>query len=484
MFVTRFKAGPIVLLFSSMIASLTTLSTPPPQGTALLKDPAAATGRDDGVPGKDRLFTPDGKLIYLNVYSTDPGHNQDFLYNFVFVNTLPGIRRVRGVGAAAIFGKRGYAMRIRLNPDHMRAHNVSIDDIKGAFQGCSMIGSLEPLAVKTVQSDEYELTHIGLNDPEQYENIILKANSDGEVLRLKDVCQVELGSPFFGISSDIDGHPAATFVLTRAPGCNAADVIKAVKEELKHNKEESWPSGMEFSVIPLDRRDMVYAVIQTRPDSTLEYTSAKCHELGAIARGIDGITSVSSLVGYQIRTERRDRNVGTCLFRLKDRSDRKLTSRQMIETLEEKCRTMDVDLEFFEPPAVSVFVAAGGFSVRVLDKTNSNNDGRPGRASETFLDDLLKREKLETLFHFLASNYPQYELVINRDVATRKGVPIADAIESRFKVADGDGQAEPKVQKLVEDYFLLSFKNDRGEMVPYSSFLELRMKQGVNEFDR
>ena len=126
---------------------------------------------------------------------------------------------------------------------------------------------------------------------------------------------------------------------------------------------------------------MIYAVIQTPRDSTLEDTSARCRELGAIAKGIDGITSVSSLAGYQIRTEGRDSNAGTCLIQLKDRSGRKLTSRQIIEKLEEKCRTMNVHLEFFEPPAVSVFVAAGGFSVRVLDRTNSNNDTRPGRVA-------------------------------------------------------------------------------------------------------
>ena len=76
---------------------------------------------------------------------------------------------------------------------------------------------------------------------------------------------------------------------------------------------------------------------------------------------------------------------------------------QIIEKLEEKCRTMNVHLEFFEPPAVSVFVAAGGFSVRVLDKTNSINDERPGRAPETFMDDLLNRKNLAGLFTFLAA---------------------------------------------------------------------------------
>ena len=113
------------------------------------------------------------------------------------VDILPEIKRVRGVGTATILGNRTFAMRIRLNPDRMRAHNLSSEDIMKAFSGCSMVGSpgrLVQATEKTSQSEEYVLTHIGrFNKPEQYENIILKANPDGEILRLKDVGEVESG---------------------------------------------------------------------------------------------------------------------------------------------------------------------------------------------------------------------------------------------------------------------------------------------------
>jgi multidrug efflux pump subunit AcrB len=457
MFLNKLKAGAVVLMASGTIAALTIRPT-----------------------SKARFFTPDGKLVHVNIYSTADGFDQNFLYNYVTINILPEIKRVQGVGTATVLGNRGNEMRVRLNPDRMRANNLTSEDIKNAFQGCSMIGSPEQLATKTWESKEYELTRISRsNRPEEDENIILKASPDGELLRLKDVGQVELVSSFNEISSDIDGHPAATIVLKQAPGSNADEVIEAVKAKFEHLKQEFFPPGMDFQVIPLDSRDMVSAVIQTPPHSTLEDTSARCHELGAIARGIDGIASVSSLAGYQIRTEDRDSNLGTCLIHLKDRSDRKLTSRQIIERLEEKCRTMNVNLELFEPPAVSVFVAAGGFSVRVLGKTNSNNDERIGRVPDPFMDDLLKRKNLETLFHFFASNYPQSELVINNDVAIQKGVSIANAMESRFKLVGSDVQAEPKVQRLAEDFSLLSYKNDRGEMIPYNSFMQLKTNSGT-----
>ncbi|HEX4129121.1 MAG TPA: efflux RND transporter permease subunit [Pirellulales bacterium] len=489
MFVTKWKAGAVMMLASCTIASLTAFSPAPsqePTADAVASgEQSPDAGGNDGGLSQDRLFTPDGEMMVVNVYSTDPGHNQIFLYNYALVNVLPEINRIRGVGTGTILGSRGYAMRIRLSLDHMAAYNLSSDDIKNAFRGCSMIGSPEKLVMKTAQSNEYELTHIGhSNKPEQYEEIILRASEDGEILRLKDVAQVELASQFNNVSSDIDGHSTAAIVLKLAPGSNAAVVLEKVKEKLKEIKDAMFPPGMEFQVTRLDSRDMVYAVIQTPRDSTLESTSAKCHELAAIAKGVDGVTSVFSIAGYQLRTDGRDSSVATCLIHLKDRSSRKLSSRQIIETLEEKCRAMNVDLEFFEPPAVSVFVAAGGFSVRVLDKTNLNDDERPGRASEAFMNDLLKRKNLETLFHFLVDNYPQYELVINNDVAVQKGVSIASAIESRFKVVGCDGQAESKVQRLVEDFSQVSFKNDHGEMVPYSSFVQLKMKHRSNEFGR
>ena len=91
------------------------------------------------------------------------------------------------------------------------------------------------------------MTYVGrYNKPEQYENIILKANPDGQIARLKDVGSVELGPQFFDIYSDINGHPAASIVLKQAPGSNAAEVIDEIKSELKLIKKESFPPGMDY----------------------------------------------------------------------------------------------------------------------------------------------------------------------------------------------------------------------------------------------
>jgi multidrug efflux pump subunit AcrB len=457
------KAGTIVLMAFCTMVSLTTLAT-----------------------SQGRIFAPDGKLVYVNVSSTDKNFDQTFLQNWVSINVLPEIRRVRGVGTASKLGNRDYAVRFRLKPDQMKAHNLSSEDIKNAFRGCSIIGSPDQLVWKTSESEENVLTQIGgrISKPNEYENIILKVSPDGELLRLKAVAEVELDTQRSEIDSDVDGHPSATIVVKQAPGSNAGEVVEAIRQKLKQLKEEFFPPGMDFEVVSFEKPGMISAVIEPRLDSSLESTSAKCHELGAIARGIDGVTSVWCLAGYQIRTEARSSNAGSCLIQWKDRADRKLTSRQIIEKLEEKCRTMNVPLEFFEPPGASVFVADGGFSVRVLDNPNANNDKRLEGLSETFLDDLLNRKDLEGLFTFLASNYPQRELILNNDMARQKGVSIANAMVNLPVVVGRDVHDKPKFWRLAEDLSNLYVKNDRGEMIPYTSFMQLKEKPGLNEIGR
>ncbi|HWG43281.1 MAG TPA: efflux RND transporter permease subunit [Gemmataceae bacterium] len=690
-------------------------------------------------------------LMYVNVYSTDKSIDQNFLYNYVTVNVLPEIKRSQGIGSATILGNRAYAMRLFLNLDRMRAYNLSSDDVMKAVKEQSMIGSpgrLGQATGKTSQTVEYVLTWIGrYNKPEQYENIILKANPKGEILRLKDVAKVELGSSFYDLYSDMDGNPSAAIVLKQSPGSNASAVIEEVKEKLKEIKKDSFPPGMDFEVsydvssfleasiekvlhtlfeafvlvalvvflflgdwrstliptlavpvsligtfffmqmfglsinlitlfalvlaigvvvddaivvveavhakmaekhlspyratkevvqeisgaiiaitlvmtavfvpvtfmtgpvgvfyrqfgltmataivlsgivaltltpvlcamllkphtnhakkpgllaviwsytlplllrlfdrgvekvtggyaavlrrivtrraltlfvimgfgiaiyvvnvklpsgfIPLEDQGMIYGIIQTPPGSTLEYTNAKSHELQAIAKDVEGVTSVSSLAGYEVLTEGRGSNAGTCLINLKNWSKRKRTSRQIIEELEEKGRQIsNVKLEFFEPPAVPGFGAAGGFSVRVLDKTNTMNYQQLGEATDKFMDALSKRKEVKGLFTFFASNYPQYELIINNDVAMQKGVSIGNAMDNLsiligstweqgfvrfgqfFKVYV---QASPDFRRFPSDFENMFVKNDHGEMVPYSSFMQIKKKQGLNEINR
>ena len=258
--------------------------------------------------------------------------------------------------------------------------------------------------------------------------------------------------------------------------------------------------GLPTGFIPGEDQGIIYAVIQTPPGSTLEYTNAKSHELEEIAKEVEEVTSVTSLAGYEVLTEGRGSNAGTCIINLKNWSDRKRTARQIIEELEEKCgRMSNVKLEFFEPPAVPGFGAAGGFSVLLLDKTNTSDYKRLGEVTDKFMAALKKRKELKNLFTFFATDYPQYELIINNDVAMQKGVSIGKALDN-LNILIGSTyeqgfvlfnqfykvyvQASPEFRRFPEDLDNLFVKNDHGDMVPYSSFMKIEKKQGLNEITR
>ncbi|MCB9875880.1 MAG: efflux RND transporter permease subunit, partial [Planctomycetaceae bacterium] len=191
-------------------------------------------------------------LMYVNIFSDDPNVDQNFLYNYATVNVLNEIKRIPGVGSAMILGNRAYAMRVELDIDRMRAYNVSAEEVMEALADQSMIGSpgrLGQATGTTSQTLEYVLTWVGRYETsEQYEKIILKANPEGEILRLSDVAKVSLGSSFYDLYSDIDGLPSAAVVLKQTPGSNAADVIAKVKEKVEEIKQKSFPPGMDYAV--------------------------------------------------------------------------------------------------------------------------------------------------------------------------------------------------------------------------------------------
>ena len=256
------------------------------------------------------------------------------------------------------------------------------------------------------------------------------------------------------------------------------------------------PSGF----IPLEDQGMIYGIVQTPPGSTLEYTNKKCKELRLVAKSLEDVTSVSSVAGYEVLTEGRGSNAGTCIINLKPWSERELTSKEIIEELEEKgVEIADVKLEFFEPPAVPGFGAAGGFSINLLDKSNSGNYDRLGEETDRFMAALSKRKELKGLFTFFAADYPQKEILIDNQLAMQKGVSIRDAMDNLSILVGSTWeqgfvrfgqfykvyvQAKPEFRSIPTDLDSMFVKNDEGEMVAYSAFMSLETKQGLNEISR
>src|SRR5690606_34439490 len=190
-------------------------------------------------------------LMYVNLYSKNKSMDEKFLYNYATVNIIPEINRIEGIAKAKILGSRRYAMRVWLNPERMRAYNVSVDEVMEAIGEQSIIGRPGRIGQSSgiaAQSLEYVLTYKGqYNTPEEYEAIIIRANSNGESIKLKDIAKVELGSEFFDIYSNLDGDPAASIMLKQNYGSNANEVIEQVKLKLEEMKQ-NFPQGVDYNI--------------------------------------------------------------------------------------------------------------------------------------------------------------------------------------------------------------------------------------------
>lgn len=258
----------------------------------------------------------------------------------------------------------------------------------------------------------------------------------------------------------------------------------------------SLPSGF----IPSEDQGMFYAIIQTPPGSSLERTNEIAEKLQKVAEKIDGVKSVSALAGYEILTEGTGANTGTCLINLKSWEDRHHNVEEIIKELEEETKNISgATIEYFQPPAVPGYGAAGGFELRLLDKGGSGDYKKMETVSKDFVRELKKRPELTSVFTFYSASFPQYMLDIDNDLAQQKGVSIENAMntlstlvgsnyETNFIKYDRQYkvivQASPEYRALPEDILKLYVKNDRDEMVPFSAFMKMKKVYGLSEITR
>lgn len=682
-------------------------------------------------------------LMYINLYSKDPKMDQKFLFNFADINVLSELKRVDGVGVADILGNREYAMRIWLKPDRMLAHKISADEVLEALNQQSLEaspGKTGESSGKRSQTFEYVLKYPGrFTTKEGYENIILRSSQNGEILRLKDVANIEFGSSMYDIYSNLNGKPSAAITVKQSYGSNASQVIKDIKAKMEEIKKSSFPKGMDYEIsydvskfldasidkvihtlveafilvglvvflflgdwrstlipaiavpvsligtfvfmqffgitlnlitlfalvlaigvvvddaivvieavhtkmeeehlsplkatkkaiheisgaiiaitflmaavfipvafmsgpvgifyrqfsitmataiilsgivaltltpalcamilknnhgkpqrktavdrflrgfnngfnklsdkyqkilgaivnrrmitflmllafcagtyfinntlpsgfIPNEDQGMFYAIIQTPPGSSLERTNEVSEKLQKIAEKIDGVQSVSSLAGYEILTEGTGSNSGTCLINLKSWEDRKHSVQEIMTDLEEKSKDIQgATIEFFQPPAVPGYGAAGGFELRLLDKAGSGDFKKMETVSRDFVKELSKRPELSSVFTFYSASFPQYMLRVDNDIAQQKGITIENAMntlstlvgsnyETNFIKYDRQYkvmvQALPEYRALPEDILKLYVKNDHDEMVPFSAFMKMEKVYGLSEITR
>jgi hydrophobic/amphiphilic exporter-1 (mainly G- bacteria), HAE1 family len=169
-------------------------------------------------------------IMFIGVYSEDSAYDETFLQNYIKINLIPRLQRIPGVGDAQVFGTKDYSMRIWLKPDRLVAYNLSPMEVTSAIKDQSLEAAPGRLGQNSKEVFEYVLKYKGkLNKNEDYENIIIKANNDGSVVRLKDVARVEFGSYTYAPNSKLNGHPTSGVAIFQVAGSNANDILTEAK---------------------------------------------------------------------------------------------------------------------------------------------------------------------------------------------------------------------------------------------------------------
>lgn len=191
-------------------------------------------------------------LMYLNIYSSDTTVDEKFLYNFADINVLSELKRIDGVGYADILGAKEYAMRIWLRPDKMLAYDISPDDVLTALEEQNVEaapGKVGENSDKANQTVQYVIKYTGrYSTKEEYEDIPIKAGKDGDILRIKDVADVEFGTTYFDVEAKLNGRPCAAIMLKQSPGSNASAVIENVKLKMAELKDVAFLKGMDYEM--------------------------------------------------------------------------------------------------------------------------------------------------------------------------------------------------------------------------------------------
>ena len=187
-------------------------------------------------------------LLGLTLSTNNPDYDGQFLQNYANINILPQIKRVYGVGNASVFGARDYSMRVWLKPDVMAAYKISIQEVSAALVDQNIEAAPGELGQNSDQSFQYTMRYTGkLKTEEEFGNIILRSQ-DGQILRLKDIAKVELGSLSYSVVSETDKNQSVFIMINQTAGSNAQEVIKNVKAVL-NDAEKTLPSGVKINYI-------------------------------------------------------------------------------------------------------------------------------------------------------------------------------------------------------------------------------------------
>ena len=206
-------------------------------------------------------------LLGFSFYSSDDKYDNEFLENYMN-NIIPEIKRIQGVGDAMVMGT-DYSMRIWLKPDVMAQYKLMPSDVSVALAEQNIEAAPGQFGERGNQSFQYVMKYKGrLQTQEEFENIVIRATSDGEILRLKDIATVELGRLTYGFQNNVNGHPGVTAIIFQTAGSNATTIIQDIQEYLK-KVEPTLPPGVKVVEL-LNANDFLFASIHEVLKTLLE----------------------------------------------------------------------------------------------------------------------------------------------------------------------------------------------------------------------
>lgn len=177
-------------------------------------------------------------LLMIALYSTNPDYDETFVQNYARINVYPELQRVTGVGRVQIFGLRDYAIRVWLSPERLAAYNLVPKDIIGAIQEQNLEAAPGKFGDNSDQAFTYTIKYKGkFTEQQQYENIVIKALSDGRILRLKDVARIEFGAFDYSVASTSNGYPGLGMAVYQMAGSNARQIVNDVKMVMEKDRK-------------------------------------------------------------------------------------------------------------------------------------------------------------------------------------------------------------------------------------------------------
>ena len=207
-------------------------------------------------------------LLGFSFYSSDDKYDNEFLENYMNINIIPEIKRIQGGGDAMVMGT-DYSMRIWLKPDVMAQYKLMPSDVSVALAEQNIEAAPGQFGERGNQSFQYVMKYKGrLQTQEEFENIVIRATSDGEILRLKDIATVELGRLTYGFQNNVNGHPGVTAIIFQTAGSNATTIIQDIQEYLK-KVEPTLPPGVKVVEL-LNANDFLFASIHEVLKTLLE----------------------------------------------------------------------------------------------------------------------------------------------------------------------------------------------------------------------